>query len=224
MPRGRTLLVVIAVLAWAAVAAWNALKPLPPGTHVASLATRLTESQVQIVALSAAGSDIEARELAAIDRASELIVLDAAPLSRAVGRGLLLQRTKRPNIKIVLVSDPRSEAYGGTPVEYLESLERAGVIVARVHPALLGAVAPHHRMVERPVRRAPRRAGPARIAPRAQSQGGSAPAARCRRRRRRLGEHFVGRPGWGSRRADHGRSRARHRRERDQDRRVVERR
>jgi hypothetical protein len=130
MPRGRTLLL-IAVLAWAAVAGWNALKPLPPGTHVTSLATRLAESQVQIVA-AATGSEIEARELAAIDRASELIVLDAAPLSRAVGRGLLLQRTKWPNIKIVLVSDPRSEAYGGTPVEYLESLERAGVIVARV--------------------------------------------------------------------------------------------
>ena len=131
MLRGRTLLP-IAVFVWAAVAAWNAEKPLPPGTHVASLATRLTESQVQIVSASAAGSDIEARELAAIDRASELIVLDAAPLSRAVGRGLLLQRTKWPNIKIVLVSDPRTEAYGGTPVEYLESLERAGVIVARV--------------------------------------------------------------------------------------------
>jgi hypothetical protein len=131
MPRGRILLAT-AALAWAAVAAWNAQKPLPPGTHVTSLATRLTESQVQIVSASAAGSDIEAHELAAIDRASELIVLDAAPLSRAVGRGLLLQRIKRPNIKIVLVSDPRSEAYGGTPLEYLESLERAGVIVARV--------------------------------------------------------------------------------------------
>ena len=136
MPRGRTLLL-IAVLAWAAVAVWNAQKPLPPGTHVASLATRLAESQVQILSAaaaggSAAGGDIEARELAAIDRASELIVLDAAPLSRAVGRGLLLQRAKRPNIKILLVSDPRSEAYGGTPAEYLESLERAGVIVARV--------------------------------------------------------------------------------------------
>jgi hypothetical protein len=131
MPRGRTLLL-IAVLVWAAVAAWNAQKPLPAGTHVTSLATRLAESQVQIVSASAAGNEIEARELAAIDRASELIVLDAAPLSRAVGRGLLLQRAKRPNIKILLVSDPRSEAYGGTPVEYLESLERAGVIVARV--------------------------------------------------------------------------------------------
>jgi hypothetical protein len=131
MPRGRTLLL-IAVLAWAGVAAWNALKPLPPGTHVASLATRLSESQVQVISASAASGEIEARELAAIDHASELIVIDAAPLSRAVGQGLLLQRIKRPNIKIVLISDPRSEAYGGTPVEYLESLERAGVIVARV--------------------------------------------------------------------------------------------
>lgn len=131
MPRGRMLLP-LAALAWAGVALWNAQKPLPPGTHMTSLATRLTESQVQIVSESAAGSGIEAHELAAIDRASELIVLDAAPLSRAVGRGLLLQRIKRPNIKIVLVSDPRSEAYGGTPAEYLESLERAGVIVARV--------------------------------------------------------------------------------------------
>jgi len=131
MPRGRTLLL-LAVLAWAAVAAWNAQKPLPRGTHVTSLAARLAESQVQIIAAPAAQNEIETRELAAIDRADELIVLDAAPLSRAVGRGLLLQRAKRPNIKIVLVSDPRSEAYGGTPIEYLESLERAGVIVARV--------------------------------------------------------------------------------------------
>jgi len=130
MPRGRTLLL-IAVLAWAAVVAWNTQKPLAPGTHVASLTTRLAESQVQIIS-AASQTEIEARELDAIDRASELIVLDAAPLSRAVGRGLLLQRAKRPNIKILLVSDPRSEAYGGTPIEYLESLERAGVMVARV--------------------------------------------------------------------------------------------
>jgi hypothetical protein len=129
MSAGRTLLL-IAVLAWAAVAAWNWQKPLPQGTHLASLARRLADSQVEVV--SAPAGEIEARELAAIDRASELIVLDAAPLSRALGRGLLLQRSKRPNIKIVLVSDPRSDAYGGTPMEYLESLERAGVIVARV--------------------------------------------------------------------------------------------
>jgi hypothetical protein len=128
MPRG-PLLLLLAVTAWAAVASWNWLKPLPPGTHVASLATRLAESQVEVVS---GGAEIEAHELAAIDRARELIILDQAPLSRAVGQGLLLQRIKRPNIKIVLVSDPRSEAYGGTPVEYLAALERAGVIVARV--------------------------------------------------------------------------------------------
>jgi hypothetical protein len=131
MPRGR-LLLLLAVSAWVAVASWNAFKPLPAGTHVTSLATRLAESQVEIISASAAEPDIEGRELAAIDRASELIVLDQAPLSRAVGQRLLLQRIKRPNLKIVLVSDPRTEAYGGTPVEYLDALERAGVIVARV--------------------------------------------------------------------------------------------
>lgn len=128
MPLGRLLLLL--AVTWAAVASWNGFKPLPAGTHVASLARRLAESQVEII--DAPGDEIEARELAAIDRASELIVLDQAPLSRALGQRLLLQRIKRPNLKIVLVSDPRSEAYGGTPVEYLDTLERAGVIVARV--------------------------------------------------------------------------------------------
>jgi hypothetical protein len=131
MPRAG-LLLLLAVSAWAAVAAWNGLKPLPAGTHVTSLATRLAESQVEIISAAGAGQDIEGRELAAIDRAGELIVLDQAPLSRAVGQRLLLQRLKRPRLKIVLVSDPRTEAYGGTPVEYLDTLERAGVIVARV--------------------------------------------------------------------------------------------
>lgn len=122
----------LAVPAWAAVATWNCLKPLPAGTHVASLTTRLADSQIQIVSAPDRAEEVEARELAAIDHASELIVLDQAPLSRTVGQHLLLQRIKRPNLRIVLVSDPRSEAYGGTPVEYLESLERAGVIVSRV--------------------------------------------------------------------------------------------
>ncbi len=129
MRRG-SLLLLLAV-AWAAVASWNGFKPLPAGTHVASLARRLADSQVEIIDGSGAGG-VEARELAAIDRASELIVLDQAPLSRALGQRLLLQRIRRPNLKIVLVSDPRSEAYGGTPVEYLDTLERAGVVVARV--------------------------------------------------------------------------------------------
>jgi hypothetical protein len=82
MSRGRTLLL-IAVPAWAAVAVWNAQKPLPPGTHLASLTTRLAESQVEVVSAAASPGEVEARELAAIDRASDLIVLDAAPLSRA---------------------------------------------------------------------------------------------------------------------------------------------
>jgi hypothetical protein len=126
------LLLPLALIAWAGVACWNAWKPLPAGTHVTSLSARLAESQVTVLTDSAAHREILEHELAAIDRAGELIVLDATPLPREVGQRLLMQRRKRPNIKIVVLSDPRSDAYGGTPVEYFDSLERAGVLVARV--------------------------------------------------------------------------------------------
>jgi hypothetical protein len=129
MPRLRT--IVLPLLgAWAAIAAWNGLKPLPAGTRVTSLPARLAESQVTII--QGGATQILAHELAAVDRAGELILVDETPLPRELGQRLLQKRRMRPNLRIVLVSDPRREAYGGTPAEYLESLERAGVVVARV--------------------------------------------------------------------------------------------
>jgi hypothetical protein len=112
------------------MAAWNGWKPLPAGTRIASLPARLTESQVSVIA--GAESEILAHELAAIDRAGELIIVDQTPLPREIGQRLLQRQRRRPNLKVVLVCDPRSEADGGTPVEYLESLERSGVVVTRV--------------------------------------------------------------------------------------------
>jgi PLD-like domain len=129
MPRLRTIVLPL-FGAWAATAAWNGLKPLPAGTRVTSLPARIAESQVTIIRGGA--SEILAHELAAIDRADEVIIIDETPLPRELGQRLLQERHQRPNLKVVLVSDPRSEAHGGTPAEYLESLERAGVIVARV--------------------------------------------------------------------------------------------
>jgi hypothetical protein len=114
------------------VAVWNACKPLPPGTHVTSAPARLAESEVTVIHGGAGERAVVARELAAVDRAGELIVIDEAPLSRELGQHLLIKRRTRPGVKIVLVSDPRPESYGGTPAPYLESLERAGVTVARV--------------------------------------------------------------------------------------------
>jgi PLD-like domain len=124
--------VLLALIAWAALAFWNSVKPLPPGTHVASLAARLAESQAVVMFDSASHREILAAELAAIDRAEQMIVIDQSPVSREVAQHLLMRKRQRPNLKIVLVADPVDEAYGGTPAQYLAELEQIGIIVARV--------------------------------------------------------------------------------------------
>ncbi len=121
----------LAVLIWAAVAAWNTIKPLPAGTRVASLTARLDESQLDVIDDAGGGGAILARELAVIDRADQMIVLDQAPLARETGQHLLIRKRQRPHIKIVVLADPLPEIYGGTPAHYLDSLEGAGIIVAR---------------------------------------------------------------------------------------------
>jgi hypothetical protein len=70
--------------------------------------------------------------MAAIDHAEQLIVLDRSPVSRELAQHLLARKRARPNLKIVLVTDPGNEAFGGTPAQTLSSLEEAGLIVARV--------------------------------------------------------------------------------------------
>jgi hypothetical protein len=124
-------LAVMLLLAWAGTAAWNAIKPMPAGTHVASLTARLPESQLEVIDDHGGKGDILARELAVIDAADQMIVLDQAPLLRETAQHLLLRKRRRPSIKIVVLADPLPEEYGGTPAHYLESLERSGIIVAR---------------------------------------------------------------------------------------------
>jgi hypothetical protein len=130
-PRVRVVLLLV-LLAWAAIAVWNSIKPMPPGTRVSSLAERLAESQLAVISDSKGQHEILDREIAAIDRAEQMIVLDQVPVAREVGRHLLIAKRRRPSLKIVLVADPLEEVYGGTPAQYLDALEQAGVIVARV--------------------------------------------------------------------------------------------
>jgi hypothetical protein len=73
-----------------------------------------------------------ARDLAAIDHAEQLIVLDRSPVSQELAQHLLARKHVRPTLKIVLVTDPGNEAFGGSSARTLTSLEQAGVIVARV--------------------------------------------------------------------------------------------
>ena len=120
------------ILAWISLSLWNCAKPLPPGTHFASQTSRVSESDVDFWTESAPRRADAAGELEAIDHAEQLIVLDRSPLNLALAQHLLARKHARPNIKIVLVTDPAHEAFGGTPAQILAGLEQSGIIVSRV--------------------------------------------------------------------------------------------
>jgi PLD-like domain len=128
---------IFAVLTWASCAFWNSVKPLPPGTHVSSLPARLAESQVDFIDDDSHRGESLKREIEAVGRAEQMIVLDQCPLAHELAKQLLLRKRQRPNIKIMLVTDPRNEVYGGTPAQTLSTLEAAGIIVARTRLARL---------------------------------------------------------------------------------------
>lgn len=130
--RAAKLTVLALSIAWLGVVFWNSAKPLPPGTHTVSQIARLSESEVDFLDDSPPRGGSPAAELAAIDHAEQLIVLDRSPLTRELAQHLLNRKHARPNLKIVLVTDPGNEAFGGSPSRYLESLEGAGIILARV--------------------------------------------------------------------------------------------
>ena len=118
------------LLAWLTVGFWNAVKPLPPGTHTASAPTRLTDSEVEF--LIGREASVVARQLALIERADQLLILDQSPLPRVLAQALLLRKHLKPKLKIIVITDPKNAALGGTQPKDVESLERAGIIVVRV--------------------------------------------------------------------------------------------
>ena len=130
--RGAKMVLLALLLAWLSLVFWHSAKPLPPGTHIVSQVSRLSESDVDFVSGSPRREAAFAREMSAIDHAEQLIVLDRSPVTRELAQHLLARKRMRPNLQIVLVTDPGNEAFGGTPQQALSSLEEAGVIVARV--------------------------------------------------------------------------------------------
>jgi hypothetical protein len=127
LARGAKVIFLALPLAWLSLVLWNSGKPLPPGTHTVSQTARLPEADVDFLRPTSSMPD-----LPAIDHAEQLIVLDRSPVTPELAQHLLARKHQRPNIKIVVVTDPGNEAFGGTPAHILASLEEAGVIVARV--------------------------------------------------------------------------------------------
>lgn len=119
------------LLAWLAVGIWNSVKPLPPGTHVISLTTRLAESDVEFLNDAPRRQEILGVESAAIDRAEQLIVLDQSMPAGELLRHLLARKRLRPSIKIVWLTDP-AEGIGGVGAQSVWALEQAGIIVVRI--------------------------------------------------------------------------------------------
>jgi hypothetical protein len=119
------------IAVWAACGFWNSVKPLPAGLHVSSLPVRLTESQVDFIDDSQQRGALLSRELELIDRAEQAVVLDGCPLTTRTVEHLLMRKRDRPNVTVLVVTDPRNEVDGGTAATMLSTLEQAGVVVAR---------------------------------------------------------------------------------------------
>jgi hypothetical protein len=123
--RTAKIMLLLLLLTWLSLVLWNSGKPLPPGTHIVSQTARLSDADVTFLHEST-------EDMAAVDHADQLIVVDRSPVSPDLARHLLARKHQRPNLKIVVVTDPGNEAFGGTAPSILASLEEAGVIVARV--------------------------------------------------------------------------------------------
>lgn len=151
----RWLLPVLAA-AWAVTAAYHTLKPMPPGTRIASPTFNVADDEVRFLYDITAGDGPGPRRIeqqifdavfTVIDHAREFIVLDfflinddrgalgarVAPhraLSSELIDRLLARKRAVPDLRVLLVTDPINDAYGGAPADGLHRLREAGIEVA----------------------------------------------------------------------------------------------
>lgn len=157
-PRGRRMrwLLLVLASAWVVTGAYSVLKPMPPGTRIASPTFPLAEEDVQFLYDVTAGDGPGQRRIeqqifdavfAVIDNAREFIVLDFFLINddrgalgtrvephRALSHELidrLLERKRAvPGLRVLVVTDPINDAYGGAPADGLHRLRAAGIDVA----------------------------------------------------------------------------------------------
>ena len=151
----RRLILTAILLAWAGTAYWQAHKPMPPGTSVASKWYDVPSGKVtfiaDITAADAYGRPVVSQAifdevLRTIRSASQLIVLDyflfndwhgslaapgapLRPISGELREALIAQRQAHPELKVVFITDPINEVYGSDPSRDLILLRGAGVNV-----------------------------------------------------------------------------------------------
>jgi phosphatidylserine/phosphatidylglycerophosphate/cardiolipin synthase-like enzyme len=150
IPRRRILTLGV-VAAWIATAWWQAHKPLPAGTHVASAVCAVPADGVSFIAdITAADAwgravvsqGIFEQVLEVVRQARRFIVLDyslfagtstaSAPQRRIAAElsdALLARRQALPDLKVLFITDPVNEDYGAAPSPELQLLRAGGVDV-----------------------------------------------------------------------------------------------
>src|SRR5689334_8926772 len=147
--------IMLALLAvWGGMAWWHTHKELPPGTHVESPWRQVPAANVtfiaDITAADAYGRPVMSQAIfdevfGIIRSAKRFLVLDyflfnndrgmnateapARPLSSQLRDALIEARKANPDLRVLFITDPINDVYGGAPSPDLEMLRAAGVDV-----------------------------------------------------------------------------------------------
>lgn len=137
---------------WALVAGWNVIKPMPPGTNVSTAPVGAQAEDVQflydLTTLTPNGAALHEQRIfdevfRIIDEAESFVVADFfllndmmgtthgahRRLSRELTDRLLARKKARPDLPILLITDPINDIYGGLPSPLLQELRAAGIDV-----------------------------------------------------------------------------------------------
>lgn len=140
------------LVAWLATALWQTHKPMPEGTHIDAASVPMPARNVRFLhdlsfrdarGERAGEQQIFPAAFELIDNAQRFIVLDfflfnggmgeAVPgfpaLSRELADRLLARKRAMPELRILLITDPVNEVYGGRPLPLLAELRMAGIDV-----------------------------------------------------------------------------------------------
>jgi hypothetical protein len=150
------LVIGVLLVAWIGTAAWHTRKPLAPGVHVRAAPVALDTSDVEflrdVTTADPYGQPIIDQEifdevLRIVREARSFVLVDAflfndhrgalAPdarphreLSAELRDALLERRAASPALRMLVVTDPINDVYGGQPSELLAKLRAAGIDVA----------------------------------------------------------------------------------------------